>query len=866
MKTLPLGNATALLRVVLFAALSSVALAVPAADPASPVTLEGTVVIQVADDFEHGRSRTFHFLRKRGSNDLVQLQLSPEQARHIRPGQELRVRGRQSDKVLAADPDPGSITVLTEATSLAPATTRRVITFIVDITDGSGAQYAVATTCDGTNQILADELFGSQTGGLNVDGCFRDSSYDVLGFGGASYPGTAMDVVRVAINEPSQSLAGICNYDAWAASADAAGVAQGIDPSAYQHRMYVLPAATTGCSWAGLAYVSCGDRCLAWVRTFGNEPCGYPDIIAHELGHNIGLMHARTSNSDDTVSCEYCDTTDIMGYGISRWRGLNAPHRDFMGWLGAGRIVDGAKGGTFTISALGLHDPPFPQVVKVVPPSGSPYWLSFRAPIGYDVQMPSNFNTLFVHRSAFWGDSYLIDQLADGGTHVDETLNLTVTQLSHTADSATLEVKYGAAFSLSTSSLVFGSQFLNTASSAQTITLLSIGGTALPITSIGIGGINPHQFSQTNDCGASLAPGAACTIAVTFKPTSAGSKVATLNVTAGDGAVTRTVSLSGTAVASAFTLSTTSLVFSSQPLNLASSAQTITLRSTGIVALPIASIAIEGLNFSQFAQTNTCGTSVPAGASCAIRVTFKPTNPGSKTAMVNVTAGGAVGTQTVSLSGTAVRSVYTLSTSSLVFASQPLNLASSAKTITLRNTGSTTLPMTSIAIGGINPHQFAQTNNCGTSVPAGASCAIKVTFKPTIVGSKVATLSVIAGGGAGTKNVALAGSGVTSTFSVSPTALAFGNVARNSTSTAKTVRISNTGAVLLPISTIDLAGTNATQFARTHNCPAQLAIGGSCTVSVVFKPTSAGAKSATLRVTPGGGAALKSVALSGTGI
>jgi hypothetical protein len=45
-----------------------------------------------------------------------------------------------------------------------------------------------------------------------------------------------------------------------------------------------------------------------------------------------------------------------------------------------------------------------------------------------------------------------------------------------------------------------------------------------------------------------------------------------------------------------------------------------------------------------------------------------------------------------------------------------------------------------------------------------------------------------------------------------------------------------------------------------------VAIGGSCTVSVVFKPTSTGAKSATLQVTPGGGAAPKSVALSGTGI
>jgi hypothetical protein len=223
-------------------------------------------------------------------------------------------------------------------------------------------------------------------------------------------------------------------------------------------------------------------------------------------------------------------------------------------------------------------------------------------------------------------------------------------------------------------------------------------------------------------------------------------------------------------------------------------------------------------------------------------------------------------TQPVVIGGTNQGSAYTLSTSSLVFGSQALNLTSSAKTITLLSTGVTALPITSIAISGANPGQFAQTNNCGTSVAAGASCAIKVTFKPTSTGSKVAMLSVTAAGGAGSKTASLSGTGVRSTFSVAPTALSFGNVARRATSTAKTVQISNTGGVVLPISSIDLAGTNPAQFARTNNCPALIAVGGSCTVSVVFKPRSKGAKSALLQVTPGGGAVLKSVSLSGTGI
>jgi hypothetical protein len=223
-------------------------------------------------------------------------------------------------------------------------------------------------------------------------------------------------------------------------------------------------------------------------------------------------------------------------------------------------------------------------------------------------------------------------------------------------------------------------------------------------------------------------------------------------------------------------------------------------------------------------------------------------------------------TQPVVIGGTNQGSAYTLSTSSLVFGNQALNLASSAKTITLRSTGVTALPITSITIGGINPTQFAQTSNCGSSVAAGASCVIKVTFKPTSTGSKVATVSVTAGGGAGSKTASLSGTGVRSTFSVSPTALRFGNVARNAISTARTVWISNTGGVVLPITSINLAGTNPGQFTQTNNCPAQVAVGGSCTLSVFFKPTSTGAKSAILQVTPGGGAALQSVSLRGKGI
>src|SRR5918993_3015454 len=137
--------ATALLRVLLFIGLGFVAVTALGADLGPPVTLEGAALMQVVDDFEHRRSQTRYLLRERRTNEQLELKLSPEQAKRIRPNQELRVRGRRSgnDKVLVLDAAADAVTVLAEPAALAPPTARRVISLIIDITDGSGTRHTV---------------------------------------------------------------------------------------------------------------------------------------------------------------------------------------------------------------------------------------------------------------------------------------------------------------------------------------------------------------------------------------------------------------------------------------------------------------------------------------------------------------------------------------------------------------------------------------------------------------------------------------------------------------------------------------------------------------------------------------------------
>jgi hypothetical protein len=100
-------------------------------------------------------------------------------------------------------------------------------------------------------------------------------------------------------------------------------------------------------------------------------------------------------------------------------------------------------------------------------------------------------------------------------------------------------------------------------------------------------------------------------------------------------------------------------------------------------------------------------------------------------------------------------------------------------------------------------------------------------------------------------------------LTVAPRILAFGSETTNLASAPMSITVTNTGTVALPITSITLSGTNPGQFSQTHTCGTSVAVGSTCTITVVFKPMSAGAKSAALRVDVGGGA--KTVALTGTG-
>jgi Periplasmic component of the Tol biopolymer transport system len=213
-------------------------------------------------------------------------------------------------------------------------------------------------------------------------------------------------------------------------------------------------------------------------------------------------------------------------------------------------------------------------------------------------------------------------------------------------------------------------------------------------------------------------------------------------------------------------------------------------------------------------------------------------------------------------SGAASQPSFSLRPGSMDFGRQAL-FTNATRSFTLINTGSAAVPIQSIAVRGTDASMFRYSSCCGSSLPVGASCRIEITFRPVSVGGKSATLKVVAAGVQ--RYRALSGTGARAALTVSPASISFGSVTVGSTSPARVVRIENTGSVVLPLRSISLQGINPGQFRKTSNCPTQVGVGASCTVSVWFKPTSKGEKSATLVIDPGGGAKTNTVVLSGSG-
>lgn len=465
------------------------------------------------------------------------------------------------------------------------------------------------------------------------------------------------------------------------------------------------------------------------------------------------------------------------------------------------------------------------------------------------------------------------------GIALDPSANIQATGQAASTDfpvanafQTTLGGSYGDAFvtkislqpaaSPSPTSLTFGSQAVGTASSPQVVTLSSKGTAPLHITSVSISG----DFAETDNCAPGVAAGSTCTLNVKFTPTATGTRTGTLMINNNASDSPQQVNLTGTGVGGPI-LNPTSFSFGNQNVGTTSSAKTIQLNNAGTSTLNISSITITGTDSADFAQTNNCPNSLAPGAQCNINVTFTPATIGTLTAALSVSDDALDSPQTASLTGSGISGAtsVTLTPNKLSFGNQATGSTSTPQTTVLKNTGSSILVISSIAIAGPNPGDFAQTNDCGNTVAVGAGCTFSVTFTPLGSGNRSATLNITDNAGGSPQKVNLTGTGVGPMATLNPTSLSFGNQNVGTISGAKTIQLKNTGNATLTVSSIATTGTNATDFTQANNCPSSLAPGAKCNINVKFSPTATGTRTASLSVSDNAFNSPQTGSLTGTG-
>jgi len=147
----------------------------------------------------------------------------------------------------------------------------------------------------------------------------------------------------------------------------------------------------------------------------------------------------------------------------------------------------------------------------------------------------------------------------------------------------------------------------------------------------------------------------------------------------------------------------------------------------------------------------------------------------TETIQAIATASGFAPSAVASATFTIQEPVVSLSTSSLNFGSQTEGTSSQPQTVTVQNSGSASLSSIAITLSessgsssvgkisandaGISSHDYSATTTCGSTLAAGASCTVSVTFTPTTTGSLPGSLQISDNAASSPQTVGLAGTG-----------------------------------------------------------------------------------------------------------
>jgi hypothetical protein len=413
--------------------------------------------------------------------------------------------------------------------------------------------------------------------------------------------------------------------------------------------------------------------------------------------------------------------------------------------------------------------------------------------------------------------------------------------------------------SVSPTRVGFSKQGTGTESDPRFVVLRNTGDGQLRIETVTPKGESVADFKQSNTCGDPIEAGDSCEIELVFAPEIEGGKAISLELRSNAGLLS--IPVTGSAAGPSIRASPTSLRWNSLAVGESAERRVVSITNRGLGVLDIATITPTGATAADWVLSNTCGDPIASGESCEISVIWRPVAGGARSGSFVIKSNA--GELAIPLSGTAVapEAKAAVSPARLSFGSQGVGLESAPRVIAVSSKGTDALRVSTVTIVGADADQFKQGNDCGLPIESGDVCSIEMTFLPATTGDKA--VEVVIRTNAGDFRIPVTGRADGPKITLTPTRLSFAAQASFSSSESRVLSLRNTGKGVFALSTISFIQNDEQSFEFDSDCPRRLDPGDTCQVSIVFRPRSAGAKTAALRVT--GNTDTPDVVLTGVG-
>jgi hypothetical protein len=375
------------------------------------------------------------------------------------------------------------------------------------------------------------------------------------------------------------------------------------------------------------------------------------------------------------------------------------------------------------------------------------------------------------------------------------------------------------------------------------------------------------SFGGSTCSGGTLPPGAQCSAGIALKPSSAGTKKTTLEVSFNGGRPAQGFEVSGISAPAHLSFRPSSYDFGLVLAHSEAARTTFQIENDGAATTQINSLGFSGdSNGFWFGNSDCYGRWLDPGQTCSLEVDFGPSE--GRPYATQVQANSAGENFTADLSGEGAQPIVTASPNPADFGATTVGSSSAIQTIVISNSGNGPASFFIGIVAGGDAGSFKLLDeNCSAAplMPAG-SCTAHLRFAPLSAGPKLARLAFF-GDSEGGAMVALQGEGLAPAVTLMPAAYDFGSQAAGSKSAGHAFAVRNEGSAPLDLSNVSIVGADLDQFALAGDeCTGTtLAPGAECLVRVRFAPDSAGAKTAKLRVGSDSGAFVATLAGIGSG-